>query len=180
MGIKLDLINVIDVEATCWEGKTPTEEESEIIEIGICTLNVSTGKRVDKESILIKPERSTVSEFCTQLTTLTTEQLATGISFAEAGKLLRKKYLSRDRVWASYGQYDKNQFTRQCQSFGISYPFNQRHLNVKTLFALQQKLSREVGMSEALEILNISLEGTHHRGVDDAWNIALILANLLS
>jgi inhibitor of KinA sporulation pathway (predicted exonuclease) len=180
MELQLNLINVIDIEATCWEGKTPPGQESESIEIGICTLEVSTGKKIDRDSILIKPERSTVSDFCTQLTTLTPEQVDQGISFKEGCKLLRSKYLSRDRVWASYGQYDKNQFTRQCEIRGISYPFNQRHINVKTLFALKQKLPHEVGMSQALEILNLSLEGTHHRGIDDAGNIAKILAKLLN
>lgn len=34
-------------------------------------------------------------------------------------------------------------------------------------------------MSEALQILNIPLEGTHHRGVDDAKNIAKILRTLI-
>ncbi|GAB4545304.1 MAG: 3'-5' exonuclease [Pleurocapsa sp.] len=180
MALLLDLINVVDIEATCWESKTPPGQESEIIEIGICTLEVSTGKSIDRDSILIKPERSTVSDFCTQLTTLTPEQVDQGISFKEACQLLRSKYLSRDRVWASYGQYDKNQFTRQCESRGISYPFNQRHINVKTLFALKQKLPYEVGMSQALEILNFTLEGTHHRGIDDAGNIAKILSELLN
>lgn len=31
----------------------------------------------------------------------------------------------------------------------------------------------------ALEILKLPLEGTHHRGGDDAWNIATILSRLV-
>ncbi len=31
----------------------------------------------------------------------------------------------------------------------------------------------------ALEILKLPLEGTHHRGGDDAWNIAAILSRLV-
>ena len=34
-------------------------------------------------------------------------------------------------------------------------------------------------MARALEMLALPLEGTHHRGADDAWNIAGILARLL-
>jgi hypothetical protein len=41
-------------------------------------------------------------------------------------------------------------------------------LNVKTLFALAWGLRRELGMRRALERLELPLEGTHHRGVDDA------------
>ena len=34
-------------------------------------------------------------------------------------------------------------------------------------------------IKRALELLNLPLEGTHHRGGDDAWNIAAILSRLL-
>lgn len=179
MAIKLDQILVVDIEATCWEGAIPPEEESEIIEIGICPLDIATGQRLEKESILVKPERSRVSEFCTQLTTLTQEQVDRGISFKDACSLLRKKYLSKDRIWASYGDYDRSQFQRQCQSRSITYPFGNRHLNVKSLLAVVYALPGEVGMAQALELLNLPLEGTHHRGGDDAWNIAGILSKLL-
>jgi inhibitor of KinA sporulation pathway (predicted exonuclease) len=58
---KLDQIIVIDVESTCWQDTPPVGQESEIIEIGVCTVDVASGKRLEKESILVKPERSKVS-----------------------------------------------------------------------------------------------------------------------
>jgi inhibitor of KinA sporulation pathway (predicted exonuclease) len=176
---KPDKIIVIDIESTCWEGAPPAGEESEIIEIGICAIDVASGQRIQKESILVKPERSRVSEFCTQLTTLTQQQVDKGIPFARACSILTKQHLSKDRVWASYGDYDRRQFERQCQSRKVSYPFGSTHINVKNLFAITHALPHEVGMVEALELLDISLEGTHHRGGDDAWNIAGILSELL-
>lgn len=179
MAKKLDLILVVDVESTCWKDAPPVGQRSEIIEIGICPVNIASGERFEKDSILVKPERSSVSEFCTQLTTLTQEQVDKGISFAEACSILRKKYLSQQRVWASYGDYDRKQFERQCQFQNISYPFGSRHINVKTLFAVIYALHHEVGMAEALEIINLPLEGVHHRGGDDAWNIACIFSELL-
>jgi len=63
MAKKLDQILVIDVEATCWETEPPEDQESEIIEIGICPLDVAAGDRLEKQSILVKPEKSTVSAF---------------------------------------------------------------------------------------------------------------------
>ena len=100
---KLDKIIVVDIESTCWEGAIPAGQESEIIEIGVCTLDIASGRRLEKESILVKPERSKVSPFCTQLTTLTQAQVDQGIAFPEACSILKKKYLSQQRVWASYG-----------------------------------------------------------------------------
>lgn len=175
----LDQVLIVDVEATCWEGPVPAGQESEIIEIGICALDVASGQRLEKQSILVRPTHSSISPFCTQLTTLTQEQVDQGISFAEACALLKEKYASKERVWASYGDYDRLQFERQCQSQQVSYPFGPRHINVKVLFSLLHALPREVGMAEALRILNFPLEGVHHRGDDDAWNIAGIFAEIL-
>jgi inhibitor of KinA sporulation pathway (predicted exonuclease) len=179
MAKKLDQILVIDVEATCWEGSPPPGQESEIIEIGICTLDVASGDRLDKQDILIRPERSTVSEFCTQLTTLTQEQLDQGITLQLACNILQKQYASKQRVWASYGDYDRRQFEKQCQAFGVNYPFGPTHINVKNLFAIAQGLADEVGMARTLELMRLPLTGVHHRAGDDAWNIAGILSKLL-
>ncbi len=176
---KLDQIIVVDIESTCWQDVPPAGEETDIIEIGICTVDITSGQRLEKDSILVKPERSNVSEFCTQLTTLTQAQVEQGIPFGVACSILKKKYLSKERVWASYGDYDRRQFEKQCQSLNISYPFGTRHLNIKTLFAIIYALPQEVGMDQALTLLNLPLEGTHHRGGDDAWNIAGILSEVL-
>ncbi|GIK56584.1 MAG: hypothetical protein BroJett015_22470 [Chloroflexota bacterium] len=56
---------------------------------------------------------------------------------------------------------------------------SERHINAKKLFALKSTGGRQVGMARALQILKMPLEGTHHRGHDDAWNIARILGTLL-
>lgn len=175
----LDQLLVIDIEATCWRGAPPVGQENEIIEIGLVPLDLVTGQRLEKRSILVRPERSRVSEFCTELTTLTQEQVDTGIPFAEACALLREEYRSQERVWASYGDYDRDMFERQCQARGVVYPFGKRHLNIKTLFGLSYTRPREVGLGTALHTMHLPLEGTHHRGDDDAWNIAAILAELL-
>jgi len=51
MAAKLDKLIVIDIEATCWEGDPPEGQAAEIIEIGVCVLDVTTGQRVgDKVS----------------------------------------------------------------------------------------------------------------------------------
>ncbi|HEX8561926.1 MAG TPA: 3'-5' exonuclease [Flavobacterium sp.] len=176
----LDKIVVVDIEATCWEGKLPVGMYNDIIEIGICLLDVETGEISENRGILIKPERSSVSPFCTQLTTITQEMLdADGISFKEALNILRKDFSTSSRAWASFGAYDMKQFQRQCSDLGYPYPFGPSHLNVKTLFALKNKFKHETGMAGALEFYNIPLEGTHHRGVDDAKNIAKIVHRIL-
>jgi inhibitor of KinA sporulation pathway (predicted exonuclease) len=171
-------ILVIDIEATCWKRKIPKGQQNEIIEIGICILNSSTYEIVVSDSIIVNPF-SEVSQFCTDLTTLTQADVNKGISLKDACEILQAQYLSKERSWASYGGYDKKQFEIECQNKGIDYPFSQEHINVKQLFANTFNLRRQIGMASVLKKLDFPLEGTHHRGIDDAWNIAKILAVLL-
>ena len=179
MARKLDKILVIDLEATCWQGDTPPGEESEIIEIGLCELDVATSEREEPRAILLQPQRSTLSPFCIQLTTLTPEMLSDGLTFTAACKLLENDYQSKNRTWASYGDYDRLQFQAQCEAWGVPYPFGRSHINVKNLLALRLGLKREVDLQRGMGLLRLPFEGTIHRGVDDAWNIAAMLAWML-
>ena len=179
MAKRLDKILVVDVESTCWDGPPPPGQESEIIEIGLCVLAVASLQPLEKRSILVRPERSTVSPFCTALTTLTQADVDAGISLEAACRILEEEYNGKQRLWASYGDYDRRQLEGECRDKDVPYPFGPGHLNVKTLFAITHALPREVGLSQALGRLALPLEGTHHRGVDDAWNIAQILGELL-
>jgi inhibitor of KinA sporulation pathway (predicted exonuclease) len=54
------------------------------------------------------------------------------------------------------------------------YPFGPIHLNIKSLFATAIGHDRELGLDGAYEILGLTMEGRHHRGDDDAWNIAIL------
>lgn len=179
MAKRLDQILVIDVESTCWAGAPPSGQISEIIEIGLCPVDVSTLKRVEKRSILVKPEKSQISAYCTELTTLTPEMFVDATAFPEAIQILRHEYHSKSRLWASWGDYDRRQFERVCQAYGVGYPFGSGHLNIKTLFAIATGLSHEIGLAGAYKQLGMTMEGTHHRGDDDAWNIAGVLCLLL-
>jgi inhibitor of KinA sporulation pathway (predicted exonuclease) len=183
MARRLDQILVLDLEATCWQGQAPPGEEHEIIELGVCVLAAPSEPgapwtRAAKESLLVRPERSRVSAFCTELTSLTQEQVDGGESFAEACRWLKGR-AGKQRAWASYGDYDRRQLERQCRDRELTFPLGATHLNVKNLLALALGLRLEVGMARGLELLDLPLEGTHHRGVDDAWNIAAMLAILL-
>ncbi|QIS13304.1 3'-5' exonuclease [Nocardia arthritidis] len=169
------LLNVVDVEATCWDGPIPSGAIHEIIEIGLTVVDSAAGTRIAKHRILVRPERSTVSEFCTELTGLTQAEVDTGISFAEACRMLADEYDAHARPWASWGDYDRKQFLRQCENTGVAYPFGRRHTNAKQIFAEAYGLRRRQGMAGALHIAGLPLEGRHHCGADDAWNIAALV-----
>ena len=180
MARRLDQILVVDVESTCWEGPPPEGQVSEIVQIGVCTVDTATLERAEKRSILIKPVKSEVSDFCTRMTGITVDELADAGTLADATRILKKEYQSNDRLWASWGDYDRRQFERVCKDQGVGYPFGISHLNVKTLFAVAHGSAEELDLGRACQKLDIDFEGTPHRGDDDAWNIAAILCRLLS
>ncbi|MFD0730292.1 3'-5' exonuclease [Planotetraspora mira] len=167
-------LNVIDVEATCWEGRPPPGQTSEIIEIGLCVVDLESMERVSRHRLLVRPARSTVGDFCTELTGLTQKEVDGGVGFPEACDILRRDHYAWYRTWASWGDYDRRQFERQCAPGG--YPFGARHVNAKAVFREVYGLTRRLGMKAALDHAGLPLEGRHHSGADDAWNIgALVL-----
>lgn len=175
----LDKVIIVDIEATCWEteNERPKNETNDIIEVGIAVVNLKNLVVEESEGIIVRPDRSKISPFCERLTTLTQLQVDKGVSFKSACDRLRGHYRSRDLTWISWGDYDRKQFEWQCRDQYIDYPFGPRHNNLKNLFAVMHGLNKEIGMDKALDMLNISLKGTHHRGVDDACNIASIFAH---
>ncbi|WP_326950360.1 exonuclease domain-containing protein [Amycolatopsis sp. NBC_01307] len=173
------LLNVVDVEATCWAGEPPAGQASEIIEIGLTVVDPARRARLDRHRILVRPERSAVGAFCTELTGLTQADVDAGVSFAEACRILASEHATTRRGWASWGDYDRRQFERQCAADPATYPFGLRHLNAKARFARAYRLARPVGMDRALAMAGLPLEGRHHRGDDDAWNVSALVLHLI-
>ena len=175
--ILMDKINIVDVESTCWQGTQPKTETSEIIEIGICPVDLKTAKAGTAEAILVCPQRSTVSQFCTQLTGITQDMVVEdGMYLGDACRDMITRFQTDTHPWASYGDYDRTQFSKNCSLLKVGYPFSHRHLNVKSLIAQVSGWECEVGMDEALRRLGLKMVQPHHRGGSDAQNIANIYA----
>ena len=176
---RLDKVNIIAVETTCWAGFPPPGQHSEIIEVGVCTLDVTSGKRENRKSLLVKPERSEISRYCTAVTTLTQKQVENGLSFKAALQILKTEYFARDRIWASYGNSNRRIFKKQCKLSGEHYPFGASHVNIKSLLAFFKALPVEVNLRDALNQLNLPQEANTKRAVNEAWSSALILSKLM-
>jgi inhibitor of KinA sporulation pathway (predicted exonuclease) len=173
------LLNVVDIEATCWEQAPPAGQISEIIEIGLTVLDVERREWRSKNRLLVRPEQSEISPFCAQLTGLTREDVAKAESFEQVCRGLQEGWGADVVPWTSWGDYDRNQFTRQCERAGIPYPFSAEHINAKRRFAESYGLRRPVGMVRALEIAGLTLQGRHHRADDDSWNVAALVLHLV-
>ena len=175
-----DKVLIVDLECSCWMGHPPQGQRKEIIEIGICMLDVETREITDKQGILIKNHESEISKFCTELTSITQEMIDEhGVEFEEACAILKAHYNSSKRIWFSWGNFDKNQFIQDCKHRKVPYPMSENHFNAKKLYGLKYKLKRDPGVQSALKHAGLKFEGNHHRGVDDAVNIARLLKLVL-
>ncbi len=175
-----DQIIVIDLEATCWEDRHATSKDAEIIEIGVCLLNKLTLEITQKTSILVQPTRSEISPFCTQLTTLRKEDFDDAVSLADACRVLEQSFLSKERQWASWGDWDRVMIERETKDRNILYPMGRTHFNVKALFNLLSGQKEMKSLTEAMKHLDLPFEGTLHRGHDDAYAIATVFKNIIA
>lgn len=177
------VINVIDVEATCWDNEKDRKgQPNEIIEIGISEVDLKNPVILKSGHIYIKPKNSTISEFCTNLTGITPELIEKeGVSFGNAVKRLKLLYRTHNRLWISWGDYDKIQLQKDCDRNNLEYNriFFKRHINFKSVFAILNGLSKELGVSAALNYVDFKFEGTPHSGKDDSYNIARLYVDVL-
>lgn len=178
-GRHLDLppfLLVIDLEATCDASRRISTYEMETIEIGAVLVETRSLVTVGELGTFVKPIRHPVlTPFCTELTTITQADVEHAPLFPEALEKLRALIGGRDALFCSWGDYDRNQLEQDARLHGVSLPFRGRHLNLKKQFSAALGLPKKLGMSGALARVGLELEGTHHRGIDDARNIARLL-----
>jgi 3'-5' exoribonuclease 1 len=167
---------VIDLEATCDEGDHLPRDDTEIIEIGAVLVDGGTLAPVAEHQTFVRPVRHPrLTPFCTELTKITQADVAGAPLFPQAMRELTRFIDRRDALFCSWGEYDRNQFKRDARRHGVTLPFGGRHLNLKKSFSAQLGEERLYGMDGALRRVGLSLLGTHHRGIDDARNIARLL-----
>ncbi len=173
-------ILVVDVESTCWDKKPPIGERSEIIEIGVCPIDLREMKIEDPELYIIKPKNSHVSEFCTKLTGTTDADLQRdGVDFWIALQEIVNRHDSKHKCMASWGDYDKDAFMATCDMYGEEYPFGKTHINIKFLYGIMMGKSNEYGLQEATRSAGINFSGIPHRADCDAYNAAVILMRII-
>jgi len=179
--LQLDKLLVIDLECTCWEHEQPgNDERQDIIEIGICLFDLQLGRIEDADGLIVRPTRSTVSPFCERLTKISQAMVDLGLDFEQALAVLRERFLSPQRPWASWGNFDRHILQGQCRDFGFDYPMSPDHFNLKTLYALRHGLPKAIGLYPAVKRSGLVWEGQHHRGIDDARNTARLLAGIFA
>lgn len=168
---------IVDLEATCSNDGSVPRHEMEIIEIGAVLQNARTFEIESEFQTFVRPVRHPrLTPFCTELTSITQEQVDTAPLFPEALRAM-KEWMEgfEDALFCSWGNYDRSQFLQDCEYHAVAYPFDSGHLNLKEEFSRALATGRRFGVGGALRRLGLQFEGMHHRGIDDARNIARIV-----
>ena len=168
---------VLDLEATCWEkGTRPQLQET--IEFGAVRIEGPELSIASEFARFVRPvQEPELSEFCTQLTSITQAD----VDAAEYFNIVFEEFdaWSAGARIVTWGAYDVGQLEYDCRRYGMKLPERFRDfINAKKDFAKAMEM-KPCGMSRALELLEIPLAGTHHRGIDDARNIAKIVRVLV-
>lgn len=169
---------IIDIEATCSKREEVPRDEMEIIEIGAVVVD-ETGVVLAEFQSFARPVRHPqLTTFCQELTTISQQQVDEADDFpsvmAKFGDWIGDH--GGKATFASWGDFDRKQFHRDCEFHQVGYPFGTAHRNLKVEFAKAQGLNRPKGVGGALASLGLRFQGTAHRGLDDARNIARIYA----
>ncbi|ADO59448.1 3'-5' exonuclease [Paenibacillus polymyxa] len=177
---------IVDLEATCWENDR--SKRNEIIEIGAVKLDDHLNV-VSEFQAFVKPKLyPQLSEFCMQLTSIEQHDVDHAATFETVLEDFQS-WMGSNYWLCSWGYYDKKQLKSDCDLHKQPTSWLRNHISIKHQHGaiLKEKLENAgasksevkrvehgVGMEKALKILKIPLEGTHHRGIDDARNIAKI------
>lgn len=167
---------VIDLEMTCEEPR-PKGYKPEIIEIGIVKVDLD-GNVKSREQILVKPTHNTISDFCTELTGHTFENLKrNGIPLESAFNKI-KKLGSRNKKIIAWGE-DWKQFEMEADWKGLENPLSGRYLNLSMLHSVLHRTVHKTALEDAIEYYGVEKVGKLHSGVDDAHNTALVFKAML-
>lgn len=180
MKLKEGFLYVVDFEFTCWRGRPPKDMMQEILEIGIIQVNLEGKKITNKDRFLIKPEKSNISKFCTQLTSITKgEVLEKGMTLKDAFLEISNKYNLKNSFWGSWGIYDNKHLINECEIKQIDFPFSDNHIDLQKYFSDFNNKKRLYSVENALELLSLKFEGRPHQAYYDAYNTALIYLSIL-
>ena len=162
------------MEATCWKTRSK-ENVNEIIEIGaVC---IDENQQIKNEfSKFVRPILNPeLSDFCKKLTCIRQGDIDKADTFEKVIEEFKDwiQQNQQEYVLCSWGFYDKTQLIKDCKLHNLESDWAKKHISVKHQFAKFNNI-KPVGMEKALQIEGLTLDGTHHRGIDDARNIAKI------
>lgn len=151
----------------------------EIIEIGAVKLDENCN-RIDTFSLLVKPECSTLTHHCAEITGISYNELKNAPSFEEAFALFEDWIGDEDYKIYTWSNNDKIQLKKECHIKNLEKKFsrilNRHWTDLQKLFIRFSGIKQCMNLEKALNSLDLKIEGKLHRAVDDAINTSSIFS----
>ena len=170
---------ILDLEATCWQ-RNAMDRRQEVIELAAYRVNGYKEWGDHFESFIRPVDHPRLSAYCTELTTITQEQVNKAKKFDSVFTRFIDWYETEDgqQIFCTWGDKDVEILQAECDRHELEFNFP-LVINLKEQYARIHRLSREVGLLKALEFHEIEFEGTPHRAKDDAYNTARLFLHLI-
>lgn len=164
---------VVDLE---WNNAFSSKSKraiNEIIEIGAVKLDENLNI-LDTLSTFVRPVvGKKLSKRVVDMTSITDSDVAGGISFINAVKLLNS-WINKEDIVMTWGDTDIRVLVENCKEFslGETVPFIGRYLDLQKYCQSemgQGSASQQLGLSAAAELLGVEEDKfSHHRALDDS------------
>ena len=184
-----DYLLILDFEANCYNkdeevSKTNPVVENEIIEFPCLALNTKTKEVEFKFHLYVKPLQK-LTPFCTNLTGIEQSTVDVGEKLEDVlvyfdSWLKESGILETNFIFCTCGDWDlKTCLKNDCFNKKIEYnQYFKRWINIKNAFS-EVSGTKKVGMPQMLDYFKLKLDGKHHSGIDDCYNISKIAIELL-
>lgn len=171
---------IYDIEATCWEQKSSLFTQ-EIIEIGAVKVN-AYGEALDVFCRFIRPVlHPSLSFFCQNLTGISQIDVNRAKKFPD----VIDDFIDWIDIWdedyllCSWGSFDKKMLIQDCELHRMESDWAEEHINIKRQYHDMKRLHRPRGLKRSVEKEGFEFTGDHHRGIDDAKNLAKLFCKYL-
>jgi inhibitor of KinA sporulation pathway (predicted exonuclease) len=174
---------VFDLEATCWETQSEShQKKQEIIEIGAVKID-EDGEILGKFAEFVRPIFHTqLSPFCTKLTSITQVDVNRARYFTEVVEDFKEwvgAYDEEDYLFCSWGFFDQRALSKNCLMHNLDDAWTMPHISLKHQYPRVSGIGRTIGLKAAVLKEGFEFSGLHHRGIDDALNLAKVFNKFL-
>jgi len=171
---------VYDLEMTV---RRKRGQVAEIIEIGAVKLTLENGVPAVSSTFqsFVRPVVvPTLSHDTTTFTGISQQDVSGAGTLAEVVREFADWMGPGEYFMCAWGPDDLRQLVQECRQHGISTDWIVNHNNLQQMLSRIYKLNKhqQLGLKNALEMLDIPFSGSHHRALDDARNTAQILIKL--
>ncbi|NXX26313.1 ERI2 exoribonuclease, partial [Nicator chloris] len=199
-GQRFAFLIVLDFEATCWADRG--RRGPEIIEFPAVLLNTSTGAIESEFHMYVQPqEHPILSEFCTELTDITQNQVDEGvplnICLSQFLKWIQKIQKEKKIIFSTDSQNNSTSQAKACAfvtwtdwDLGVCLHYECKRKQLRKPDILNSWIDLKAtyrafynrkpkGLNGALQDLGIAFEGREHSGLDDSRNTARLAWRLI-